>query len=119
MGKLEIHNLKFRALHGHADFERETGNDFSIDAIFETGLSNAGKSDDLALALDYSKACQSISEVMDGESVKLIETLLFRIGESLMETFPEVVRLEVRLRKHKPPIPVTPDYVEISEVWQR
>lgn len=119
MGKLTIHNLRFRSLHGHNEFERKAGNNFTIDAIFETGFHQAGQSDDLSHTLDYSKACECIAAVMNGESVKLIETLLIRIGESLLTTFPEINRLEVRLRKHTPPMSVSCDYVEIVEVWQK
>jgi 7,8-dihydroneopterin aldolase/epimerase/oxygenase len=119
MGTLVVKNLSFRSRHGYFDFEREVGNNFEVDLLFRTNLALAGQTDSLEDTLDYAPASQVVEEVMAGEPVHLIETLLARIGASLMSHFPEVNYLEVRLRKIKPPIHAKCDYVEICDQWQR
>ena len=119
MDRLSIRNLRFRAPHGYFAFERETGNTFSVDVHFTTALTEAGQTDDLSHTLDYSTACTRIAEIMQGEPVKLIERLLERIGESLLDAFPQVPEFTVCLRKHHPPIAQECDYVEISRTWRR
>jgi len=119
MGTLTIKDLTFRSPHGHNEFERKTGNTFSVDVSFETDLKPAAKTDQLTHALDYSAACRAIATIMNGPSVKLIERLLSDIGEQLLFQFPQVSRIEVKLRKHTPPIAQQCAYIEISDVWQR
>ncbi len=119
MGMLVVKNLTFRSRVGYFDFEREIGNDIEIDLFFRTDLALAGRTDRLQDTLDYGPASQIVEEVMRGEPVRLIETLLARIGTNLMNCFPEVSHLEVRLRKIKPPIHAKCDYVEISDQWHR
>ena len=119
MGKLTIKNLKFRCRHGLHDFERVVGNDFEVDAFFWVDLDQAGESDDISHALDYSLACSAIEEIMNGEPLLLIETLLSRIGDRLMDDFPEVEKLSVSIRKIRPPMETTCEYVEVSDTWKR
>ncbi len=119
MGRLEIKDLQFRSRHGYHDFERETGNLFSVDVCFETDLAKAGASDRLEDALDYSRACSIISDIMNGPSVHLIEHLLHLIGHRLFDEFPGAYRIEVILRKHQPPLPERCSWVEVSETWKR
>lgn len=120
MGHLLLKNLRFRSKHGHFDFEREiTGNTFTVDARFETDLKPAGNSDALEDALNYVKACEQISAVLNGPPARMVEHLLKQIGERLMQAFPSVQRLEVRLRKHQPPMPFDIEYIEVSDTWER
>jgi dihydroneopterin aldolase len=119
MGKMLIKNLRFKSRHGYHDFERVVGNLFEIDLEFEIELAMAGESDNLDHTLDYSKACAVVEDVMNSEPVLLIETLLAQIGDQLMEHYPEVQKLDVKLRKLSPPMEIVCDYVEISDQWQR
>lgn len=120
MGQLLLKNLRFRSKHGHFDFEREiTANTFTVDALFETDLKPAGHSDLLEDALNYVNACQLISEVLNGPPVRMVEHLLAQLGERLMQAFPEAERLELRLRKHQPPMPFDIEYIEVSDTWKR
>lgn len=120
MGQLLLKDLRFRSRHGHFDFEREiTANTFTVDAAFETNLKPAGHSDALEDALNYVSACELITRIMNGPPVQMVEKLLHTMGEELMQAFPEVQRLELRLRKHQPPMPFDIKYIEVSDTWQR
>ena len=41
---------------------------------------------------------------MYGEHVDLLETLAYRIGNKLIETYPSVEKVKVEVRKMQPPI---------------
>lgn len=117
MDSLLLKGLRFHALHGYHDFERRDGNTFEVDLTFWFDLRSSGGSDDLTLTVDYAQASAIVKQVMDGESVKLIETLATRIGDRLCEAFPDVPRLEVTLRKLSPPMDISSEYAEIRLTW--
>lgn len=119
METLTLKRLRFRGYHGYYEREREEGNDFEIDLVFSANLQQAGMSDDLRDTVDYQKAKQIAADVMEGPSVRLIETLAKRIGDELFERFPEVQKLEVAVRKLNPPLDVETAYSEIRMQWQR
>lgn len=119
MDKLKLKGLVYRAKHGYYEQERLEGNDFQVDLIFHADLSDAGKSDDLNRTVDYQKAEKLVSTIVDGPSVKLIETLCHRIGELLFENFESVHKLEVKVRKLDPPLSTKTQFSEVHMTWQR
>ncbi len=84
----------------------------------EADLMRAARTDDLAHTVDYGKAAAIVREVMLGESVDLIETLVHRIGERLLAAFPLVRELTVAVRKLNPPIDGEAAWSEVRETWR-
>lgn len=119
MDTLTLKSLRFRAYHGYYLEEREKGNDFEVDLIFSADLQLAGDGDNLSDTIDYQKAKQIAASVMEGPSVKLIETLAKGMGDRLFEEFPQTQQLEVAVRKLHPPLDVETAYSEITMRWQR
>ncbi|NGP78105.1 dihydroneopterin aldolase [Balneolaceae bacterium YR4-1] len=119
MDKLTLKGLRFHAPHGYYEEERIEGNDFEVDLVFYADLSEAGRSDDLSQTIDYQKAETAVKNIMEGTSVKLIETLTLRIGEQVFETFPNLQKLEVSVRKMEPPIETKAEYSEVQMTWTR
>ncbi|MFP8490180.1 dihydroneopterin aldolase [Gracilimonas sp. Q87] len=120
MDTLSVNGMKFLGYHGVQDFEKEEGNDFIVDVKFHTDLSKAGRSDDLSDAINYTDVQQITAEIMKGESVDLIETLCFQIGEALTKNFiNQCEKIDVRIRKLRPPIQAPIDHTEVSMSWPR
>lgn len=119
METLTLKGLSFRAYHGYHEWERQEGNDFEVDLTFTAKFRGAGESDRLDDTVDYQQAAQIVASVMDGPSVKLIETLAKRIGDTLFETFSQVHSLEVAVRKLQPPLDIETTHSEIRMSWQR
>lgn len=119
METLTLKGLQFRAYHGYYEEERRDGNDFEVDLVFRADLRNAGKTDNLSNTIDYQEVVKIVESVMDGRSVKLIETLAKNIGDHLFDAFPNVKKLVVSVRKLNPPLDVETSYSEISMTWQR
>ncbi len=119
MDKLVLKGLKFRGYHGFYEQERIDGNDFEVDLIFHCSLEEAGKTDDLEKTIDYSIAQKVVAEVMEGESIKLIEHLVYKIGERLTEEVGKADTFDVIIRKLNPPMPGTCEYSEVTMSWPR
>lgn len=119
MDKLVLKNLKFRGLHGYFDEERVTGNDFEVDLTFYTSLQESALSDDLAKTIDYSEIQKIVESIMQGDSVKLIETLAYRIGSALSAAYTNISSLEVSIRKLNPPMNGETEYAEVTMKWPR
>jgi len=119
METLTLKSLRFRGYHGHYEQEREQGNDFEVDLVFSGELRAAGESDELGDTIDYQQAQEIARSVMEGPSVKLIETLAKRIGDQIFEAIPQAKTLEVTVRKLQPPLDIKTAYSEIRMQWQR
>jgi len=119
MHTLTVKSLQFHAGHGLHDFEKNQGNRFEVDLVFTSDFTRAGQTDSISDTIDYSQVQKLLKNVFDGEPVNLIETLARKIGDTLMNAFPEVHELEVRVRKMNPPIEIKTEYVQISMQWHR
>ncbi len=119
METLTLKSLSFKGYHGYYEEERKQGNDFEVDIIFSADLRKAGETDQLEDTIDYQKVLGTIKKVMNGPSLKLIETLTKKIGDQLFEQFPTVASLKVSVRKLHPPLDVETAYSEITMQWQR
>jgi dihydroneopterin aldolase len=119
METLTLKSLRFKGYHGYYEEERRQGNDFEVDIIFTANLRKAGETDQLEDTIDYQQVLATIKEVMEGPSLKLIETLAKKMGERLFDQFTSVASLKVSVRKLHPPLDVETAYSEITMQWQR
>lgn len=119
MDSLSIKGMKFRAFHGVHEHEKKEGNDFEVDVIFSADLSQAGKSDQLSDAIDYTIVHKLTSEIMHGDSVDLIEHLCFKIGSSISNSNQRKLGFEVVVRKLNPPLNSSVEFTEVRMSWPR
>ncbi len=119
MGTITLKSLTYHARHGYYEQEREEGNRFEIDLHFSLPLAEAGSSDELWQTVDYQEAEEIVREVMEGESVKLLETLARRIGDRLLDTFGQVREIEVFVRKLQPPLETECEYAQVRMTWKQ
>lgn len=117
MACITIKNITFHAPHGVFEEERKKGNTFEVDLFLWAALDRAGRSDQLNDTLDYQKAVKVVENIMNGEPVNLIETLLYRTGEALLDAFPQATRIEVAIRKRQPPMSPSCEYTEVRAQW--
>ncbi len=117
MDVLTLSGLQYHAKHGYFEQERTDGNNFEVDLIFYTDLTDAGDTDDLSQTIDYQRAEQVVRDVMEGPPVKLIETLTANIGERILTQFKDLQKLTVRLRKIAPPLQTEVKFAQIERTW--
>ncbi len=90
--------MSFNGRHGVRPAEREQTQEFKVDVELDTDLVEPGRSDRVEDTIDYRRVRAIAKEVVEGESVQLIETLAARIAERVLE-LNRVVAVTVRVAK--------------------
>jgi 7,8-dihydroneopterin aldolase/epimerase/oxygenase len=103
-GKVFVEGLRLHAFHGHFDFERRDGQMFLIDLDLTLDVSAAATSDMLKATVDYGAVVETTRRVFCGPPHKLVEAAAYDIASVLLETFPSVESVVVRVGKIAPPI---------------
>jgi dihydroneopterin aldolase len=106
MDRIVVEGIEFHGFHGVPAAEREIGHRYRVDLRMELNLRPSGLADDVALTVDYGEAARRVVEIGTGPSVQLVETLAERMAAALLEGFPVLNAVELRVAKLHPPIPV-------------
>ncbi|MEN9394258.1 MAG: dihydroneopterin aldolase [Bacteroidota bacterium] len=104
MGVIYVNDIEVYAQHGCLDEEAVIGGKYMIDAIFHVDVKRAAHYDDLDLTIDYVRVTEIVQKEM-AIRAKLIETVGYRILNSLQNEFPQADAIRLRLTKIAPPIP--------------
>ena len=80
MDKIEIHELKAKAILGVHDHERREKQDVVISLTLFTDTRKAGESDDLKDALDYDAVARRVVEFVEASQFQLVEKLAGEIA---------------------------------------
>lgn len=102
---IEIRGIAGFGYHGLFEFERQNGQSFEVDLKLELKNEQAGKSDLIADAVDYSEVIKVVHQLIVGEPVNLIERLAEMIANDLLQSFP-LISVEVVLHKASAPVGV-------------
>ena len=97
-----MEGMAFSGRHGVHPPERELPARFTVDVELRADLARAAASDRLADTIDYARAYELVREVVEGESVQLLEALAGRIADRLL-ALEGVSGARVRVAK-KPPL---------------
>jgi dihydroneopterin aldolase len=109
---IRLVNTVFYAWHGvHAE-ERRLGGKYEVDAELFFNSRPAAETDDLSKTVNYQLAYETIRSIMTGDPVALIETLACSIAGRLMEDFPILESVTIRVRKRSLPLGGLCDYAE-------
>jgi dihydroneopterin aldolase len=105
--------MKFFGFHGCEEFEQRNGQVFEVDVEFQTDLSLAGKTDDLADAVNYVEIFSRIKTVVEKERYRLLERVAQRIVDVVLEE-DHVESVTVRVRKPAVPLSGMLDGVQVE-----
>lgn len=105
-GRIEIRDLRALGVHGVLAHERERAQPFSVDVDATLDVSDAAASDALADTVDYGALASAVAGVVSGRSFALLEALAAAIARRVLEDEPRVSRVEVTVRKLRPPVAV-------------
>jgi dihydroneopterin aldolase len=97
--------IEARGHHGVGDDERRNPQPFEVDLTVESAHAAFGAGDDLGATVNYAELQALALSIVGDESHALIETIARRIGSAVLERWPAVDRVEVRVRKTRPPLP--------------
>jgi dihydroneopterin aldolase len=103
MALISLENMEFFSYHGCFAEEQLIGTRFLVTLIVETDTSDAAMDDDLHKTINYVTLFQITKKEMDEKS-KLLENVSLRILTSIMEQFPAIKWVKVKISKMNPPI---------------
>ena len=95
---IELYGLVVFGRHGYLEEERRVGQRFLVDLWADLD-EDATRSDDLEESVDYRRLAELVKEVFGGPSRLLLEGLAGGIADGVMERFPQIRSVRVRIRK--------------------
>lgn len=104
MDSVHLAKMAFHAYHGAHPEEKSLGQRFLVDLTVEGDFSAAGRSDDLADAVDYGPIYRAVREIMESESVNLLEHLGERICQAVLALSPQIHSVEAAITKPSAPV---------------
>lgn len=96
--KIFLKGLAFYGHHGVSPHEKALGQRFIVDVTLECDARAAGKSDDLADAVDYIPAYEIVKTVVEGKSKDLIESVAEEIADQILNAL-DVSAVSVAIKK--------------------
>jgi|AntAceMinimDraft_16_1070373.scaffolds.fasta_scaffold52955_2 dihydroneopterin aldolase len=100
--RIEICGIELIGFHGYYDAERTKGNRFSIDLRAEGDFYTSCSSDRLEETIDYSQMVQVVRDVNRARNHLLIESFADEIANAMLERFPRMQKIAVRVEKLHP-----------------
>ena len=105
--------MRFYAHHGCFVQERAIGTHFIVDLRFTTDTSRAEVSDNIADTVSYLDVYQVVKAEMQQPS-NLLEHVARRVGEAVLQKFPSVDSITVKVSKMNPPLGGQMDSVSVE-----
>lgn len=101
---ISISGMEFYGRHGVLAEENALGQRFVVDIKLYIDLQKAGKTDDLNDTVNYAQVYDCVKRIVEGEPVKLLESLAARIIQSVLNEFSQIEGVKITL--HKPGAPI-------------
>jgi dihydroneopterin aldolase len=103
MAKIEIEGMHFYAHHGCYKEERVIGTYFTVDCCMHCHITEAAKEDNLTKTINYQTVYKLIAEELRKTSL-LLENIAYRIIVVIRQQFPQIEKIEIKIRKLSPPL---------------
>ena len=103
MSYITLEGMEFFSYHGCFKEEQVIGTNFVVDLKIETDVTEAAITDDLHKTINYQSVYLLVKEEMKMKS-KLLENVAQRILTSLLNHFPAIINIEVKVSKLNPPL---------------
>lgn len=113
---IRLKGVRANGRHGVFDFERRSEQPFLVDVTLEVDSSRAVEGDDITATISYADVAERVVEVVEGPSVRLIETLAHRVASAVL-ALPGSRRVEVTI--HKPDAPLPVEVADVSVTVRR
>ena len=97
--------MEFYGFHGLLPEEKKIGQRFNVDLELFLNLQVAGETDDMNDSIHYGHVYELVKEIVEGQSVNLIETVAETIATQLFFKFTLLSACTVKVIKPDPPIP--------------
>ena len=119
MDKIYLKNIEIFANHGVFQEEKTLGQKFILSLELSLDFSKAAKNGDLSASVHYGELCHNVEKVFNGEVCDLLETLVYKIGAYVLDTYEVVKEVKVSLKKPWAPIGRHLDYAAVETIIAR
>lgn len=116
---IRIKKAVFYGYHGVLSQEQSVGGKFEADVEMHTDFSTAAAQDNLQKTIDYEAIYKFINKISVEQKYYLIEALAVKIADGLLENFPKISKVAVKVSKHNPPVGGVVDTVEVEVIKDR
>ena len=116
MDIIELENMEFYSYHGVMAEEQKIGGHYLVNLSLELDLSRPAKTDKLEDTVNYAQVYHLIKKQMQ-KKARLIEHVADNIVSIILNEFPVVKRLSVKVSKINPP--VNGDLQKVSVILHR
>lgn len=96
--------MAFEGRHGVGADEKARPQPFEVDVELGLDLRAAGTGDDLAATVDYGAVFEVARRIVEMTTHDLVEAIAESIAREVLEGWPSVDEVVVRVRKMRPPI---------------
>ncbi|KAK9861879.1 hypothetical protein WJX84_007898 [Apatococcus fuscideae] len=100
-----LQGLQFFGYHGVLPEEQTLGQKFCVDAKLRCCLKAPGCSDDLKDTISYADIHRDIKAIMEGPPHQLLESVAETISSMLLDSYPKIQAVELRLTKPHVAVP--------------
>ena len=119
MDKIYLKNIEIFANHGVFQEEKTLGQKFILSLELSLDFSKAAKNGDLSASVHYGELCHNVEKVFNGEVCDLLETLVYKVGAYVLDTYEVVKEVKVSLKKPWAPISRHLDYAAVETTIAR
>ena len=100
---IQLHDMRFYAYHGVMEQERRVGGQYLVTLCVKSDLSRAVVSDSVADTVNYAVLYEVVAREMAQPS-QLLEHVAGRVAQRVLDVFPQVEQLSIRITKCNPPM---------------
>lgn len=114
--RARVEGLLVHALCGVTDEERALPQTLRVDLEYAY---RAGERDEIEETVDYGAVLQGVAGLLEREEFKLLETGMRRVGKHVLENFPEMWEVTVRVTKLNVPVERAVSGVSVEAIFRR
>ena len=119
MDKIYLKDIEIFANHGVFQEEKTLGQKFILSLELSLDFSKAAKNGDLDGSVHYGELCHNVERIFKEETCDLLETLVYKIGDYVLDTYEIVREVKVCLKKPWAPIGRHLDYAAVETTFAR
>ncbi|MDP8201692.1 MAG: dihydroneopterin aldolase [Candidatus Tenebribacter burtonii] len=112
--RIHLHEMVFYGYHGIHPEERKLGQRFIVNFSYETEQANDKRIKHLEDTVDYTKVYAIIKHTLEEREFYLLEVCANTILDSILESFPAITYVNVKIKKPSVPINGSLGSVEVE-----
>ena len=112
--RILLHQMQFEGRHGVGEEERSLPQVIELDVELTADLRQAGKADDLEQTVNYSQVFKHCRAIVEEQSFHLLEAIAEAVAADLLDSFPRIESVLVRVRKPGVPIDGVLEYAGVE-----